>query len=221
MTYVQTRKFDQLKGGNTPLMCLQNVRLGYSIPAKYQNAITAWQHTQQHADRNIPTGVDVPLFYSWGTDGHINVRLADGRIWNDGKIFASLAAFEKAFTNVHYLGWGESVNDVKVIEKGADMELIRDTDNEYGRWSKLFHQVRGRSGSRDEFRQSAVGRTWLNAIEILSDDPEADRAQDAQNVGQVAIRDNWQGQIESLQAKLEARSKDTELLDLLAKRLSA
>lgn len=218
MSYKQLKGFNQSLGGNVSGYCLRNVRLGYSIPAKYPNAITAWQHTRQHADRNIPTGVDVPLFYTYATDGHINVQLADGRVWNDGRIFINLAAFERAFTNVQYLGWGESVNDIKVIV-GENMELIRDTDNEYGRWNKLFHQIRGRSATRDEFRTAAVGQNWLKAMEILSDDPEADRAQEAQNVGQIAIRDNWQSQIESLQKKLEARTKDTELLDALAARL--
>lgn len=102
-----------------------------------------------------------------------------------------------------------------------EMELIKDTDNEYGRWNKLFAQVRGREGSRTEFRASAVGRTWLNAIEILSDDEEADRAQNAQNIGQMAIRDKWEQQIYNLQSQLNVRTKDTELLDALAARVKS
>ncbi|SDP32897.1 CHAP domain [Arthrobacter sp. ok909] len=85
--------------------------------------------------------------------------------------------------------------------QGGD-EVITDADNEYWRWNKLFRQIRGRDASRDEFRQAAVGRTWLQALEILSDDQEADAASHAQEVGQVAVRDDWQGQISGLVTKV-------------------
>lgn len=120
MTYQQTRAFDPSKGGNKPLWCLKNVRLGYSIPPKYDNATQSWHNTERHRNRNIPKDVDVPLFYSFttrnGNEGHINVQLASGKVWSDGKIYASLVAYEAASSPV-YLGWGESVNNVKVIKE--------------------------------------------------------------------------------------------------------
>jgi hypothetical protein len=91
----------------------------------------------------------------------------------------------------------------------GDEEMIRDTDNEYARWRQLAYQIRGRALSRDEFRQSAVGKTWLNTIEILSDDAEAHVATHAQEVGQVAIRDDWEGQINSLLKQLNNIPADT------------
>lgn len=123
----QVKDFNRAKAGTKAGMCLQNVRLGYSIPGKYDSAWEAWKHTQQHGNRILPKGVDVPLFYDY-TDksgnryGHINVRLADGRVWNDGKIFASLASFTQAWGNVKYVGWGESVNDVRVIKEVQETE---------------------------------------------------------------------------------------------------
>lgn len=117
MAYVQVRKFDQTKAGKVSGFCLRNVRLGYGISNKYLTATIAWQHTQQHKNRTIPKGVDVPLFYSWKTPGHINVRLASGKVWNDGRIFSSLSTFEASMPSAKYLGWGESVNDVKVIKE--------------------------------------------------------------------------------------------------------
>lgn len=120
MGYRQIKGFNQARAGKIMGYCLQNVRLGYDIGAKYKNAITAWQHTQQHTDRDIPAGVDVPLFYTYKTDGHINVRLADGRVWSDGTIYKDLAAYEAHATAATYLGWGESVNDVRVIEFTPD-----------------------------------------------------------------------------------------------------
>jgi septal ring factor EnvC (AmiA/AmiB activator) len=85
-----------------------------------------------------------------------------------------------------------------VVWEGGDEPMITDADNEYGRWNKLFVQIRGRHATRDEFRKHAVGKSWLQAMETLSDDAEADRATKAQEVGAVAVRDNWEGQIKSL-----------------------
>lgn len=117
--------FNQAKAGKKPLFCLQNVRLGFGIAAKYPNAITAWNNTEQHKNREVPEGLDVPLYYSWKVDGHINVRLADGRVWSDGNIYKSIADYEAKSAPV-FLGWGESVNNVKVI--GEKMQPITSTD---------------------------------------------------------------------------------------------
>jgi hypothetical protein len=121
MSWKQTRNFVQSRGGTRTGWCLQNVRLGYGINSRYPNAWAAWGGTQQHRNRSIPSGVAVPLFYDWvsgGTRfGHINVRLPDGRVWNDGRVFQSLATFERSMPTARYVGWGESVNNVRVIEQ--------------------------------------------------------------------------------------------------------
>lgn len=125
MAYKQVRGFDTSAGGTTAGYCLRNVRLGFGIASKYAHAWAAWSNTEQHADRNIPSDIDVPLYYDY-TDsagnryGHINVRLANGSVWNDGRIFTNLSAFESAWRNVRYVGWGESVNAVRVLEYVSD-----------------------------------------------------------------------------------------------------
>jgi len=99
--------------------------MGYEIAPLYDDAWTAWLNTEQHKNRSIPLGVDVPLFYSFTATiggvrknyGHINVRLKDGRVWNDGNIFSNLSSFEQSHSNVSYVGWGESVNKVRVIKE--------------------------------------------------------------------------------------------------------
>lgn len=119
----QVIPFDQKKGGHTPLLCLDNVCKGYGIPDKYGSAWIAWQHTEQHPDRNIPAGLDVPLFYSYTTTiggltenyGHINVRLADGTVWSDGNSYASIDDYTSKKLP-RFVGWGESVNDYKIVE---------------------------------------------------------------------------------------------------------
>lgn len=117
MAWNQTKAFNQSKAGKDEGWCLRNVRNGYGIGSKYDNAIGAWngQTSMNHADGNIPTGVDVPLYYTYKKDGHVNVRLADGRVWSDGKLFPNLNAYLAAKQSVKYLGWSEAVNNVRVI----------------------------------------------------------------------------------------------------------
>ena len=150
MSYKQVKAFSTAKAGKTKNMCLRNVRLGYEIPAKYDDAWTAWTKTQQHKDRNIPIGVSTPLYYSYITTingvrqnyGHINVQLPDGRVWSDGEYFNSLSHYE-AKKSPTFVGWGESVNGVSVIKwqdppktkmppVGSKIQLIpKDTRNTY------------------------------------------------------------------------------------------
>lgn len=98
-------------------------------------------------------------------------------------------------------GWSGRVNPNNYLSAAGaagDEPMIADTDNEYARWNKLFIQIRGRGASREEFRAAAVGRNWLNAMEILSDDAEAEQATQDQATGRVARIDNWPGQIYGL-----------------------
>lgn len=117
--YKQVIAFNQSLAGKVYGYCLQNVRKGFGISSKYPTAIEAWQHTQQHKNRNVPVGIDVPLFYTFRTYGHINVRLANGKVWSDGVIYGSIADYENKKEPV-FIGWGESVNGVSVIKYVPD-----------------------------------------------------------------------------------------------------
>lgn len=160
----QVRPFDQSKAETVKNGCLRNVRLGYGIPAKYQTAWEAWLHTEQHKDRNPPQGLDVPLYYSYTTTingvrknfGHINVRLANGKVWSDGDIFSSISAYENTHSPV-YVGWGESINGVKVIG-GDNMGEIEDL----------------KKALETERRINRLRETWLTQLaNDLGDDADA------------------------------------------------
>lgn len=134
MDFSQVVPFDTSKGGNTPGLCLANVCEGYSIGNKYDSAWEAWQHTQQHTDRNIPSVLAVPIFYSYTTTidgitdnyGHINVQLPNGTVWSDGNIYASIDDYTSNKLPV-FVGWGESVNDYQIIQ-GETMETFNEGD---------------------------------------------------------------------------------------------
>lgn len=126
MAFSQIIPFNPSAGGTTPDLCLANVCKGYGIGNKYGSAWEAWEHTQQHPDRNVPAGLALPLYYSYTTTlngvtanyGHINVQLPNGTVWSDGNIYASIDDYmSKKFPK--FVGWGESVNDIKVIQGGG------------------------------------------------------------------------------------------------------
>lgn len=101
-----------------------------------------------------------------------------------------------------YLHLSQVKVSVGQVLQGGE-EVIPDQDNYFARYSKTFKAIRGRNPSREEFRLNGVGLTWLKVLEILEDNSEADNAAQAQNVGQLAIQDQWQNQIYGLQAQLK------------------
>lgn len=102
-----------------------------------------------------------------------------------------------------------------VTQQGEDM--IVDEDNYFARYSKTFYMIRGRTPTRIEFQQFAVGKNWLQALEMLEDDPEADSTAKAQDVGWVALTENWPSQIQNL---TESQRKLQGLNDQLTKAVS-
>jgi septal ring factor EnvC (AmiA/AmiB activator) len=120
-------------------------------------------------------------------------------------------------THSHWVLWdnGTRVDGRRYLTTNAQTQggdMIPDDNNHYGRWRQLGWFIRGRELSRDEFRKSAVGLSWLKAMEILADSPEANAAQNAQTVGQLAVKDKWDQQIYSLQARI--KQQDTFIANI-------
>lgn len=131
----QVKPFIIANAGTKPYWCLQNVRQGYGIPAKWDYALLDWQNNVQHKDQNFPSGCSVPVYFNWTGNvggvtknwGHIAVRLADGRIWTDGKYYANVSALSTNYLRGgSYLGWGELVNNVRVVTQEVSMAGIND-----------------------------------------------------------------------------------------------
>lgn len=212
----QVKPFIIANAGTTKYLCLSNVRKGYGIPAHYSTAKKAWDGAKKQQNRNFPQGCSVPVFWSWhGTVdgvyadyGHVGVRLADGRIWTDGRYYASVDTLNNSYLSGKgsYLGWTEDLNNVTVVKpSGGDMP-IPDADNYFGRYNKLMMQVRGRGMTRDEFRKNIVGVSDLTAVERISDNAESDRATDAQQWA-LANRATVEKRIVELQRMLEDLDK--------------
>lgn len=101
-----------------------------------------------------------------------------------------------------YLGWSEYIGRQQVVKENS-VELIEDAPNWRARVSREFMAHWGRTFTEEEF-QGMVGRTMLNLAEILGDNPETDNQISRASTGRQAIDENWQGQINSLQAQLKA-----------------
>lgn len=143
----------------------------------------------------------------WGTTwsppyGHTAVKTAGG-------VGQSMTVIEQNGNNPGGAAYIKSRNYTGVIgwlvPRKEVQQVIQDTDQEYARWNQLAIQVRGRERfGRDEFRVAAVGKTWLTAIEILSDDPEAYANTSRARLGARAESENWQGQINDLNSKVSS-----------------
>lgn len=200
--------------------CLWVAQEVWGVPHLYPKAIDAWNASSASNHTDGLPDVSVPVYWTFydrsvGVEyGHIATYVPNRGIYSSpfnssygGEWYPSLQALTErvnqiAGANCRYLGWSETLSGVQLVIEEEDM-TIPDADNYYWRYGQdLAERLRGRQLSRDEFRQHLVGQTDLRAIEILSDDPEADTTQHAQTIGVVALRDNWQGQMYALQQQL-------------------
>lgn len=104
---------------------------------------------------------------------------------------------------------GAAVNPATIANKSQGsngLMIIQNAENWYQRCNKTHLLIRGRELARSTFN-AYVGRDFLHFVEACSDDPEADRVQTWQNVGRIAVQDNWQNQIYTLQDQVKALNK--------------
>lgn len=113
------------------------------------------------------------------------------------------------------IGW---LRPNKLITGGD--EMIVNDDNNYARFNKLHMQVRGRPVDRATFN-AFVGQSWLHAIEVFSDDPEANQHEQNANIGALAVKDNWQQQIYTLQDQNKTLQAQVDSLAKQVKELQA
>ena len=128
MSWKQDRAVIISQMGTTKGGCLRNTRIAASpdIPAKYQTAWEAEQHCILHPG-TPPGGVWTPAFFSYYASiggvyknwGHVGWHAPDGSFYSDGVRYASIDAYMASHAP-KYVGWGESLNDVRVVEWVAD-----------------------------------------------------------------------------------------------------
>lgn len=114
----QIKAFNIKKMGTKKGYCLQNVRLGFGIPAKNASAKVDMEANKKaetlHDIKTIPTNVSVPVYVDT-TSKYEHIIVCDkGTYYSDGKRL-------KSTKGLKFFGWGETCNGVRVVEKIKDV----------------------------------------------------------------------------------------------------
>lgn len=109
----QVRNFNLSKMGTKPGYCLQNVRLAFDIPPKYVDAKEAMEANRNagtlHDISTLPDSLAVPVFVDTpSVNEHIEV--------SDSKTFYSDGKKLDNPMSQKFFGWGETLNDVRIVE---------------------------------------------------------------------------------------------------------
>ena len=119
MGWKQKEQFVLAKMGETPGMCLRNVRIAFDpeIPPLYYDAKAAMIANKKagtlHPISELPKNVAVPVFVDTASINE-HVEVSDrGTFYSDGKFVADPM-------NQKFFGWGETLNDVRIVEYVPD-----------------------------------------------------------------------------------------------------
>lgn len=109
----QLRKFDIRKMGHKKGMCLQNVRLGFGIGAKFKDAKEDMLNNKKkgtlHSMKDLPKNAQVPVYVDSSSIHEHIIAYDKGVYYTDGKRLTSVKG-------IKFFGWGELLEDVRVIE---------------------------------------------------------------------------------------------------------
>lgn len=110
----QLKEFNIKKMGTKKGYCLQNVRLGYGIAAKYPDAKSDMEANKKaetlHDMNAIPMNVSVPVYVD-STSKYEHIIVCDkGTYYSDGKRLTSTKGMK-------FFGWGEMCDGVRVVEE--------------------------------------------------------------------------------------------------------
>jgi hypothetical protein len=105
--------------------CLATVQSAFNTGWAGPNAWDAWNNrlAYKHADRNIPSGVFVPIWFSgYSGLGHVAIY-KDGQIWtspfthipNFYTGYKSIDALARGY-GITYVGWSEDIGGVRVVQ---------------------------------------------------------------------------------------------------------
>jgi hypothetical protein len=109
--------------------CLAYVQTAFGVGWAGSTAWDCWTNrlTKKHADRNLPAGVYIPIFFSgyYGM-GHTAIY-KDGKVWSSplthkpyADVFNSIGEVERSF-GVVYVGWSEDLGGSLVVESAKDI----------------------------------------------------------------------------------------------------
>lgn len=148
----QVKKFDIKKMGTKKGYCLQNVRLGFGIPAKYASAKIDMEANKKagtlHNIDTIPKNVSVPVYMDTTSKFEHIIVCDRGTYYSDGKRLTSIKGLK-------FFGWGELCDGVRVVKEvkyaigkyqvTASLLNVRTgagTSNRAKKWNELSYNAR-------------------------------------------------------------------------------
>lgn len=109
----QLQYFDKYSMGKEKGYCLRNVRQAFDIPAKFNSAFDDLKNNIAkgtfHDMKTLPTNVAVPVYVDTASKYEHIIVSDKGKFYSDGKRLYITK-------NVKFFGWGELINDVRVVE---------------------------------------------------------------------------------------------------------
>lgn len=117
----QIKYFDIRKMGHKAGYCLQNVRLGFGIPALFYDAKQDMLNNKNkgtlHSMDTLPHDVQVPVYVD-SSSAHEHIIAYDrGTFYTDGKRLTSTKG-------IKFFGWGELCENVRVVEYTSDKYAV-------------------------------------------------------------------------------------------------
>lgn len=113
----QVKPFNIKKMGTRKGYCLQNVRLGFGIPAKYASAKVDMEANKKagtlHPINTIPTNCSVPVYVDTASKYEHIIAYDKGTYYSDGRKL-------KTTKGLKFFGWGELCEGVRVVKQVAD-----------------------------------------------------------------------------------------------------
>lgn len=117
----QIKYFDIRKMGHKAGYCLQNVRLGFGIPALFYDAKQDMLNNKNkgtlHSMDTLPHDVQVPVYVDSSSVHEHIIAYDRGTFYSDGKRLTSTKG-------IKFFGWGELCENVRVVEYTSDKYAV-------------------------------------------------------------------------------------------------
>ena len=217
MKWVQV-KSPNLNVSTSMGMCLKYVQDAFGSGWAGSYALQGWRDIvkKKHADRNIPSGVYVPIWFEgyWNgvNYGHVAIY-KDGIVWSSPYTnkrthdqLGNIETVERVY-GMKYIGWSEDIGGTIVIKEEDVMDVMNANDV-----GDLFQISRGQNPTQKELKQW-VGKPMKQLKDVLRAQQSWSDSIKNQQVGAVARKDNWEKQINDLRAKNKELSKNGKTLD--------
>lgn len=201
-------------------MCLAYVQNAYGSGWAGSFALDGWNRNKlNHADRNIPAGVFVPIWFEGYWNG---VNYGHVAIYKDGVVYSSpytnknshdqlgnIATVERIY-GMSYIGWSEDIGGTKVISPVEEDEVIPTRDL----LKSLIYNYTGEFPNEQEYERYVGKISYSALIPLLDSGKPHQRKEVVLQTGRDAVDNKWEARIKQLESELAARpTGEFELID--------